>query len=178
MHRLHAANASVENSAPVSSNLAHVWPCIWYVHSHRHTHTHTHIYIYIYTWLVRRVVSDEHSFLQQVNNFCNNLSCRTCRGFVYVYIAALLYIYSMCWQRKLRGQNLSRVFNTRIGCMQTVHLFCYEAKMSDLEFPMVRWLYVVGHNVARFYVDCHLRRVLINVKTNVACHLRRILMTF
>jgi hypothetical protein len=30
-------------------------------------------------------------------------------------------------------QNLGRVFNSRSGCMNAAHLFCYEVKMSDLE---------------------------------------------
>ncbi len=34
---------------------------------------------------------------------------------------------------KLTGQNLDHVFNSKIDSVRTMHLFCYEAKVPNLE---------------------------------------------
>jgi hypothetical protein len=34
---------------------------------------------------------------------------------------------------QLTGQNLGRVFNSRSDCMSATHLFCYEAKQTNLK---------------------------------------------
>jgi len=34
---------------------------------------------------------------------------------------------------QLTGQNLGRVFSSKVGCMYAVHLCCYEAKLPSLK---------------------------------------------